>query len=58
MSNYLYGKLSDIRYLLAESTEHEIILLNVSQIEMRPINIIFLSNTVLCELNAGIAYAG
>ena len=46
----LYHRI-DIRYLLAQSTEHEITHLIVSQIEMRPISIIFLSNIVLCGLN-------
>ena len=54
MANYLR---IDICYLLAQLTEHEITLLIVSQIEMRPI-IIFLSNIVLCGLHAGIAYVG
>ena len=42
----------DIRYLLAQSTGHEITLLSVSQIEMRQI-IIFLSNILMCGLNTG-----
>ena len=37
-----------------QSTEHEITFLIVSEIEMRPIIIISLSNIVLCGLNARI----
>ena len=56
VANYL---MIGIRYLLAQSTEHEITLLIVSQIEMRPIIIIyFLSNIVLYGLNTGIAHVG
>ena len=55
MANYLR---IDIRYLLARLTEHEVTLLVVSQIEMRPIIIVLLSNIVLCGLNARIAYVG
>ena len=49
----------DIRYLKAQSTEHEITLLIVSQKKIRPIIIIiFLSNVVLCGRNAEVSYVG
>ena len=61
MANY---RRIDMCYLLAQSTEHEITPLIVIQIEVRPIIIIyiyiffFVSNIVLCGLNAGTAYVG